>query len=343
MGASPARITTADFLTPPELAPWQLAANPAGRIGGVRLTLTGDDAGTQLGDCYQQVPLRVLPPFDFGSGQPKLLYLLNPTAGLMDGDAQLVDLVAQGKTRAVVVGQSATRIHPAVHGFCTQRWILRVGPEAVLVVLPGPAIPFAGCRYVQHIDIDLAAGAGLVWGDIWLAGRYARGDNSEQFRFDILVQHLTVRREGRLVFRDRFCWRGPWDESAANWHFGGDPACGSLFVTSNGWRMEGGEWREKTVEGGGRRLEGEKHGTASPSTLHPATSTLHTPPTVLHAVLPTAAGDTCVRCHGSSEAVTAWVVQTALQSAAQMTTTEDTTPWLFPAHDLGPNHWFTRQ
>src|SRR5207248_1012328 len=183
MGAPSIRITATDFHIPPELSRWRLADNPAGRIGGVRLELVAVPTGTRLGNCYQQVPLRVLPPFQFTSRQPALLYLLNPTAGLLDGDAQLVQLRAGSATRAVVVGQSATRIHPCLHGFSTQQWAIHVEPDAVLLVLPGPAIPFQGCRYYQRVAIDLAAGAGLVWGDIWLAGRYARGAVSEQFQF----------------------------------------------------------------------------------------------------------------------------------------------------------------
>ncbi len=101
----------------------------------------------------------------------------------------------------------------------------------LLVVLPGPAIPFQGCRYYQRVEVDLEEGAGLLWGDVWLAGRYARGRESERFRFALLRQDFLVRREGRLVFRDHFDWRGPWDEAAAAWHFGGANACGSLFAT----------------------------------------------------------------------------------------------------------------
>src|SRR5438105_1126800 len=134
------RITAADFVTPPELRAWRLAADPAGRIGGVRLELVATAAGTRLHAAYQQVPLRVLPPFTFGDGQPSLLYLLNPTAGLMDGDGQLVQIRAGAGSRAVVVGQSATRIHPALAGFCSQQWHVSVERGAVLVVLPGPAI-----------------------------------------------------------------------------------------------------------------------------------------------------------------------------------------------------------
>jgi urease accessory protein len=296
MGCGSTRITAADFVTPPELFGYHLAASGAGRVGGVRLELSERAGRTLLAACYQQVPLRLLPPFDFGPGRPALVYLLNPTAGLFDCDAQLVTIRAGPGSRAVVVGQSATRIHPAGAGFCTQQWHIQVEAGAVLVILPGPAIPFAGCRYYQHVEVDLAEGAGFVWGDVWLAGRYARGAASERFRFELLMQNLSVRRAGRLVYRDRFCWHGPWDEETAAWHFGGDAACGSLFCTGP---------------------------TEAPGA----------------AVLPTAHGDTCMRWHGASEAITSGVVAAALSTAARLARTREG-PWLCGQPDLGPNHWF---
>jgi urease accessory protein len=306
MGRSATRISAADFLTPPELRDRRLAADGAGRIGGVRLGLIGDRSTTRLSHCYQQVPLRLLPPFQFGAGQPCLLYLLNPTAGLMDGDGQLVDIVAGSGTRAVVVSQSATRVHPCLQGLSTQQWQIRVEAGAVLVVLPGPTIPFAGCHYYQRVDISLAADAGLVWGDIWLAGRYARGDTSEQFQFASLIQDLTVRRDDCLVFRDRFCWKGPWDRATAEWHFGTGPACGSLFVTGPVQEQE-----------------------------------LHTMDSAMMATFPTAMGDLCVRWSGNSESVTAGVVQNALRLAAGLAGESKEKPWLPPGYDLAPNHWFS--
>jgi urease accessory protein len=303
MGATTARITSEDFLTPPEFAVWSLATQSAGRIGGVRLELSLASNQTKLSHCYQQVPLRVLPPFQFSPGQPALVYLLNPTAGLMDGDGQLIQIDARQGSRAVIVGQSATRIHPAVHGFSTQQWHVRVEAKSVLVILPGPAIPFRGARYYQRVRIDLERGAGLIWGDLWYAGRYARGEASERFEFETLIQDFTVYRTERLVFRDRYVWRGPWDAETSAWHFGPHLACGSLFVS--------GPFEEKPLP-----IETNSHA----------------------AVFQTGANDTCLRWLGPSEEITADLVTVALKLAGLLGGGKS--PWLFPFQDLAPNHWF---
>jgi urease accessory protein len=306
MGSSAARITAADFLIPPSLYAWPLAANGAGRIGGIRLELIRSGARTVYGSLYQQVPLRVLPPFHFSVEQPALVYLLNPTAGLLDGDAQLVDVRAGCGTRALVVGQSATRIHPCLRGLSTQQWVLQVKEEATLLVLPGPAIPFAGCRYYQRVDVDVEPGGHFLWGEVWLAGRYGRGAESESFQFSRLSQAMTVRRAGVLVFRDRFDWHGPWDTKTAAWYFDRGQACGSLFVT----------------------------GSVDPSFLEAE-------PGTERAAFRTAVGDTLIRWLGDSEAVIAAVVHMALRVARVRSGGAEQSPWL-ASPDLAPCHWFSR-
>jgi urease accessory protein len=300
VGATGARITAADFLTPPEFAGLSLATRPAGQVGGVRLALRAHDGRTSLGPCYQQVPLRVLPPFTLPD-EPALLYLLNPTAGLLDGDAHLVHLDAGPGTRAVVTGQSATRIHPAVAGFATQQWHLRVGEDARVVVLPGPTIPFAGCRYFQLAEIDLTPDARLIWGDVWLPGRYGR-EPAESWVFEKLVQQVEVRRAGGLVHRERFCWRGPWGDEERSWHLGPASAAGTLFVTGDS----------------ADALPAPEEG-------------------VVQAVLATAAGDRCVRWCGSPPAVIRAVVRAALTLAGAW---DGATAWLGSSH-LAGNHWFS--
>jgi urease accessory protein len=302
VGGPATRITSADFVTPPEFAGLNLAANVAGRVGGLRLELMASPSGPRLAHCYQQIPMRVLPPFGFGPQQPALLFLLSPTAGLFDGDAHLMEITAGPGVHAVVAGQSATRIHPASAGFSTQQWKLRVADGAVLVVLPGPTIPFRCCRAYQRVIADLAPGAALVWADLWFAGRYARGAQSERFQFDRLIQEVEIRRNGQRVFRDRFAWQGPWDDETANWHLGGNLACGSVLVA--------GKLTDSVVS----RL------------------------TEQGAALRTAAGDLCLRFSGPGELVTDAVVRAALTAGAALAGVE--TPWL-PTGTLASCHWFS--
>jgi urease accessory protein len=310
LGPSAVRITAETFVTPPEFDGLKLAQRSAGQIGGVRLELlpAGANTGgkTRLGNCYQQVPVRVLPPFHFGGERASLLYLLNPTAGLMEGDGHWLELATAPGARAVVTGQSATRIHPCPRNFSTQQWNIRVAPQSELVVLPGPTIPFQGARSYQRVEVDLDDEARFIWAEIWHPGRYDRGALSERFQFRALIQETHVRRQGRLVYRDRFHWQGPWNAEAIAWHLGDHLACGSLFVT--------GSVDEARVSWGEE---------------------------VEVAVMPLASGDTCIRCLGSPAAVTHAVVKAALHLAASWSPHANGTPWLLSSDGLAKNHWFS--
>ena len=305
MGARAVRITREDLVTPPEFRDLRLAECAAGRVGGIRVELVRVGEETRLGGCYQQIPLRVLPPFVFDSEPAALLYLINLTAGLMDGDGHRIEVTARAGTRVVVTGQSATRVHPALASFATQQWTVEVEDDACLVVLPGPTIPFRGCRYFQRARVELAPRARLIWGDIWVAGRYERGDLSERFQFERIVQDFEVRRAGQLIFRDRFRWDGPWNAEDAGWYVGGQLASASLFV-------------------------------AGPAPEFPPA-----PSTLRRSVFRLDNGDSCVRWCGHPTAVTADLVLAALRLAGSWTTGPEAPPWLLASSDLAPNHWFT--
>jgi hypothetical protein len=101
----------------------------------------------------------------------------------------------------------------------------------------------------------------------------------------------AARRAGDLVFRERFCWRGPWDEEQARWHLGGRRPTGSLFVT----------------------------GAVAPGAIQ-------ADPGCDLAVLPTEAGDTCLRWCGPPAAVVRAAVVAALGLAWKWTGGEESRP-----------------
>ena len=307
MGSRPARITREEILTPPEFQGLRADDHAAGRVGGARIELVRARDETRLGYCHQQIPLRLMPPFSFDREPAALLYLINLTAGLLDGDAHKVEVTARQGTRALMTGQSATRIHPALSGFATQQWDVKVEDDACLVVLPGPNIPYQGCRYYQRGRVEVAPGGRLIWGDIWLPGRYDRGELSERFVFDRIIQDFEARRDGRLVYRDRFQWKGPWSPDDAAWFFGGELAAGSLFIA----------------------------GPLSLELTEPC-------PGVKRSVFRLDSEVSCMRWIGTPAAVTADLVHQSLAIAASWTGGADAPPWFLGSSDLAPNHWFSK-
>ncbi len=302
----PVRITREEIVVPPEFAESRSVGHEAARVGGARIELVAVDGVTRLVTCYQQIPVRLMPPFAIDDEPASLLYLINLTAGLLDGDAHLIQVAARPGTRAVVTGQSATRVHPAGKSYATQQWDVRLEDDAWIVALPGPTIPYAGCRYYQRGRVEMAPQARLIWGDVWLAGRYARGCLSERFRFDRIVQDLEVSREGELLYRDRFRWDGPWCGDDVDWYLGGALATGGLIVV----------------------------GPVPDSLVVEA-------PGVRAARLPLDADATCLRWCGPPPAVTAALVTAALTIAGSWTGGPGGPPWLLGSTGLSPNHWFS--
>ena len=309
MGARTTRITRDEFLTPPEFqGDVNPSSHPAGRVGGASLEFVRRGAKTVLGSCFQQIPVRFFPPFNLNSEPAALLYLISLSAGLMDGDAHLYEIDARAGTRAVVTGQSATRIHPALSSHGTHQWRVNVEDDAYLIVLPGPMIPFKGSRYHQRARAELAPTARLIWGDIWLPGRYERGELSEWFVFDRIVQDFEAHRDGRLFYHDRFRWDGPWTPEDAHWRFGGQVAAASLLVAGS---------------------------PPEPGSLPPA------PDGVLRSYFPLDEDACCLRWCGPSEAVTADVARLALLIAGRWTGGPDARAWLIDSGALAANHWFS--
>lgn len=169
--------------------------------GCLEMTLKQNGGRTALGALRHTAPLRVVRPFYPEGERPAHLYLLNTTAGILEGDQLEISLRLEKETHAVVMTPAATRVHSMPSGEARQRTTLTVGSGAILEYLAEPVLPYAGAAFHQETEIKLEEGAVLFYADLLGPGRLGRG---ESFAYRLYENQLRmVDREGLLV-QERF-------------------------------------------------------------------------------------------------------------------------------------------
>ena len=157
---------------------------------------------TILTDCEQLPPLRVIRAFSSDDGQ-SLVHLHNLSGGILGGDRLELDISAGIETDVQITSTGATRLYKGRQGAANaaQKNLIRINENALLEFVPDPLIPFAGSKYLQETEIELADGAGLFWWETIAPGREAFG---ELFRYDRLQFNLDLKTNGMLIARERF-------------------------------------------------------------------------------------------------------------------------------------------
>ena len=161
-------------------------------LGSLNLGFDYDQAAgqTRLLTNAQRPPLKVIRAFPLPSGGV-LVHLHNLSGGVLGGDQLSLTVELSSQAYAQLTTTSATRIYrarPGIPAAC-QTTIVRVQDSGLLEYLPDPIIPFAGSRYQQHTQIDLATDAGLFWWETLAPGRTAHG---EQFAYSELGNSLII-------------------------------------------------------------------------------------------------------------------------------------------------------
>jgi urease accessory protein len=156
--------------------------------GSLSLRFERSGNRTILSRSAQRPPLRVVRAFDLPGGEA-LAHLHNVSGGLLGGDrlSMAVELGPGASVQLTTTG--ATRIYRG-DAASAQSNSITVEEGGLLAYVPDAIIPFGGSRYAQRTTVDLAAGAGLFWWDIFAPGREARG---EVFAYDMLESHLEIR------------------------------------------------------------------------------------------------------------------------------------------------------
>lgn len=169
---------------------------PAEKPAAAELAFEAVGGRTAVVRCRAAAPLKILTPRHAGTAAWACAGSYG--GGLLSGDSVAASLDVRVGARAAFVTQASTKIHPGRPG-ARQSLDAAVAADGLLVVAPDPIVCYAGARYAQRQEFDLAPRASLVVVDWLTSGRAARG---ERWSFESYESRLVVRRGGRELLRD---------------------------------------------------------------------------------------------------------------------------------------------
>ena len=169
--------------------------------GHLRITCTTE--GTGLSHLSHQsfcAPFHLSKPHEDAGAL--VVNVVNPTAGLFDGDEVELEAKAEHASRLVLTTPSASRIYHSRSGNpAIVRQRVDVAAGCSVEFLPEPIIPQSGSMYHQSTELNVAAGGELIFFE-WLApGRVASG---EVFKYRELNWQTDVRSGETLIARERY-------------------------------------------------------------------------------------------------------------------------------------------
>jgi urease accessory protein len=172
-----------------------------GMTGRLRLVVGLDEDGRcrlreQFGSQLHRV-LRLIPGEAPHQG---LIYLLNPSGGIAQGDRLEAEVRVESGAHAIVTSPSATKVYRMDRGEAssTTRFFVQAG--GFLEHLPELLIPQEGSRFVEDVELALEPGAKALAWELVAPGRQARG---ESLRYDRLSLRFRVSHGGRVIVRER--------------------------------------------------------------------------------------------------------------------------------------------
>jgi len=191
------------------------------------------DGRTALAAQSFRAPYHLSKPYWDADTGTLLVQVVNPTAGILEGDALESDIAVGPGAALLVTTPSASRVFKMRDGSATCRQHFTVGPGGWLEVLPEPLVPHRGCRYRQTTKIAVEPGGGLLFADLLMPGRVAH--RGEAWAWTRLCLETEVRLDGELVLRERLDTGGEELKALAALAGSGPTACfGNAVLIAEG-------------------------------------------------------------------------------------------------------------
>jgi urease accessory protein len=170
--------------------PLTIHESMVGRRGALFYEFEREGARTILSRSSCTTPWHHFPPSYLDDSGCAYTWLVNQSGGLVGGDHLSVEAQLHAGTHVLMTSPSANRVYRSLTEPALQEIRLSVGPNARLEWLPEVTIPFAGSRFRQSIQVDLAPGATVVLLDAMASGRVAK---QERWAFASVENEICIR------------------------------------------------------------------------------------------------------------------------------------------------------
>lgn len=194
-----------------------------GRCGALSYVFERQGARTVLAQSSCSSPWHYFPPSVLDDSGCAYTWLVNPSGGLVGGDQVTVAAHLRVGTHVLMTSPSANRVYRSEGKPAEQDIRLTVGDGARLEWLPELTIPFAGSRFRQSIQVELAPDATVVLWDAMASGRVAR---DERWAFTSYENEIVIRTvSGQSAIERLSVTSDSVGVTVKNWDY-----VGSLFV-----------------------------------------------------------------------------------------------------------------
>lgn len=155
-----------------------------------------------ISSLRQRMPLRASSPLYLSDNGAVFFYIMNPAAGLLQGDRHSISVRIKPDAQAVVFGQGATKVFRSPQRILSKQFTtLIVEQGARLEYMPEVVIPFAESCLFSRTNLQISSKAAAFFWEITAPGRAAR---QELFNYNLLDQQTNIFLDRELIFSDRF-------------------------------------------------------------------------------------------------------------------------------------------
>ena len=176
--------------------------------GILQVEVQQDNGRSIISSLRQRMPLRASSPLYFTNNGEVAFFIMNPAAGLLQGDQHSILVRVKQDAQAVIFGQGATKVFRSPKGILSKQFTtLIVEQGARLEYMPEVVIPFAESCLVSRMNFQISSKASAFFWEITAPGRVAR---QELFDYNLLDQQTNIFLDRELIFSDRFRLEPPW-------------------------------------------------------------------------------------------------------------------------------------